>query len=262
MNLPHAVTYLDTETSGLDPKTSALFEVGLIRVAPGVDVDIEELRDVIQGSATAVVEGESWSRAEESDPVDVHVLSFAIAPYRDDVFFDAGAARVNRYWERASRVPGLVHVHNTPRLPRLTSQVISTARELSVSYYEGSMSVAVIRPEAYLAGPLAADLVMAMTSNCVLAGAVIDFDAKHLTDLTRRMLASDPAWHYHLLDVETYAAGALGDPVSKGTTITKALNEALDEEAVQIPTDEGHTALADALWAMEMHYAARRVTNS
>lgn len=96
----------------------------------------------------------------------------------------------------------------------------------------------------------------------VWAGAVPSFDEERL----RRLLARhghQPAWHYHLLDVETYAVAHLNhdlrtDPFAWPITLpvsSAALNEALDLPPV--PDDVRHTAMGDVLWAITMWEACQ-----
>lgn len=54
-----------------------------------------------------------------------------------------------------------------------------------------------------------AHLVEQLTRNAILVGAVPSFDEETLAAMLRRH-GLCPTWHYHLVDVETLAAGALG----------------------------------------------------
>jgi hypothetical protein len=79
-------------------------------------------------------------------------------------------------------------------------------------------------------------------------GAVPSFDDLSLADLLHRsgMIGSEPPWHYHLVDVEAYAAGHLGLlPPWNSKEITRQLG--LDPGAYA-----EHTAMGDAEWARDM----------
>lgn len=81
-----------------------------------------------------------------------------------------------------------------------------------------------------------------------IAGNCISFDAERLS-LWLRVHSAAPRWHYHLVDVEAVASGALGLlPPWKSDELSSALG-------VDVPKDQ-HTALADAQWSREMFLAA------
>lgn len=109
------------------------------------------------------------------------------------------------------------------------------------------------------------------TRGAHLVGAVPNFDAEVLGN---RMRANGicPSWHYHLIDIETLAAGwlhrhaavlenreatieaatalrRLGSPPWKSDDLTAALGVEPASE------DERHTALGDARWAMRAYDA-------
>ena len=84
-----------------------------------------------------------------------------------------------------------------------------------------------------------------------LAGACVSFDAERLSGMLRAHGAC-PGWHHRLLDVEVYAAGALGLPGPVGLRDTAArLGVEVDEAAL-------HTAIGDADLARAVYEAARR----
>ena len=88
-----------------------------------------------------------------------------------------------------------------------------------------------------------------MLDGVILAGNVVDFDSRFLGAFLRKHHLT-PTWHYHLLDVETFAAGVLGlDPPWKSTEISDVLGVDQPETA--------HTALGDAKWAHRLWLAAR-----
>jgi len=87
-----------------------------------------------------------------------------------------------------------------------------------------------------------------------IAGNCISFDAIRLEVFLRQNGAA-PRWHYHLVDVEAFAAGALGlPPPWDSAEVSRKL-------AIDVPADQ-HTALADAKWSREMYFAALRRMNN
>lgn len=112
----------------------------------------------------------------------------------------------------------------------------------------------------------------ALTDGLHLAGAVISFDEERL----RRLFWAEgvqPGWHYHIIDVESLAAGwlmgsfnacqSVGNPEADGPTAMEAgaavppwnsndLSLAVDVD----PEDyDRHTALGDARWAKAIYEA-------
>jgi oligoribonuclease (3'-5' exoribonuclease) len=85
-----------------------------------------------------------------------------------------------------------------------------------------------------------------------LAGAVVSFDEERL----RRLVAANGLihpWHYHLIDVEALAVGALSTegPVAlpwKSDDLSRALS-------VEVSEEDRHTAMGDALWALRIWQA-------
>lgn len=103
-----------------------------------------------------------------------------------------------------------------------------------------------------------------LTHGAHLAGNVVSFDEERLRKLLRRH-GHMPSWHYHLVDVETLAAGFLAGQSGMARDLpsecdkcsppwnSRELSEAL---GVEPPSDEErHTALGDARWAMRMYDA-------
>jgi hypothetical protein len=111
----------------------------------------------------------------------------------------------------------------------------------------------------------AAREVMTLTFGAHLVGAVPNFDAETLANLLRSQ-GYLPAWHYHLIDVESLAVGYLecmrrrgigengadADPIRppwKSDDLSLAVG-------VDPPADEDrHTAMGDARWAMRLYDA-------
>ncbi len=89
-----------------------------------------------------------------------------------------------------------------------------------------------------------------MLNGAVLAAANVGFDAAFL-DRFLRANGQAPSWDYHLLEVESYAAGALGfSPPWKLDKLASALG-------VDLPEDR-HSALADARLVRDVYDAASR----
>ena len=81
-----------------------------------------------------------------------------------------------------------------------------------------------------------------------LVGAVPSFDDRFLERFLRGY-GYAPAWHYHLVDIETLAAGKLGmEPPYDSEQLSLALG-VLPERFAR------HTALGDARWAAAMYGA-------
>lgn len=85
-----------------------------------------------------------------------------------------------------------------------------------------------------------------LTRNAIIIGAVPNFDTETLAH-TMRSYAYLPAWHYHLVDVETLAAGFLGlqPPWSFDFVLT--------EFGLRYDETERHTALGDARMARNLY---------
>lgn len=101
------------------------------------------------------------------------------------------------------------------------------------------------RPKALFAEEFAR-----LTRGRHLVGNVVSFDEERLRKLLRANGAC-PDWHYHLVDVEAVAAGALAiTPPWKSTDLSAALG-------VEVPSkDTAHGAARDVRWAWEMYVAA------
>ncbi len=115
-----------------------------------------------------------------------------------------------------------------------------------------------------------------MTNGRHLAGAVVSFDAERLWKLLRAN-GQCPMWHYHLIDVETLAAGYIaaqsegqGADGTKGTIRVERPDGTVNNidgrppwksddlsRAVGVNPDDfdRHTALGDARWAKAIYRA-------
>ena len=90
-----------------------------------------------------------------------------------------------------------------------------------------------------------------MTVGAHLVGAVPSFDEESLAHLFHEH-GHSPRWHYHLIDVENLAAGALGlEPPYKSDDLFAAFG-------VNTPEGERHTAMGDARSAMALYDAVMR----
>lgn len=90
--------------------------------------------------------------------------------------------------------------------------------------------------------------VEALTRGTTIVGAVPDFDADVLG---RRMRRHDlcPSWHYHLVDVETYAAGRLRTPPPWN------FDTMLAQYGLSYNEADRHTALGDARMVRDLYDA-------
>jgi len=93
-----------------------------------------------------------------------------------------------------------------------------------------------------------AEVVESMTRGAILVGAVPSFDEETLDAMLRRHNHC-PAWHYHLVDVETLAAGALRmEPPWDFDAVLAAYGLTYDEAA-------RHTAVGDARMVRDLYDA-------
>jgi DNA polymerase III epsilon subunit-like protein len=79
-----------------------------------------------------------------------------------------------------------------------------------------------------------------------LVGAVPSFDDRFIGDFVRRC-GYPPVWHYHLVDVEALAAGAVAQPPPWDS---EDLSRRLGVDPDQF---DRHTALGDARWAKALY---------
>jgi hypothetical protein len=98
-----------------------------------------------------------------------------------------------------------------------------------------------------------------LVNGCHLAGAIPSFDEERLRALWVRymrkpMAEEQPPWHYHVIDLEAMAVGAL---IALGVTVELPWKSHwLSEQfGVTVDPDEEHTALGDARWASRLFAA-------
>lgn len=137
-------------------------------------------------------------------------------------------------------------------------------------FYERHWSYGGIEDDSthYVSERHAATLVEQLTRGAHLVGAVPNFDAETFAAMLRRHRLV-PAWHYHLIDVETLAVGYLNatirgyapsDPLVVEHSAVLGLPWRSDDLSracgVEPPSEEDrHTALGDALWAKRWYDA-------
>jgi hypothetical protein len=98
--------------------------------------------------------------------------------------------------------------------------------------------------------------VWATTRDAHIVGAVPNFDTERLA-LLLRAHGFEPAWHYHLIDVESLVVGALYGR-STGGEISGAVDLPWDSDwlakqvGVEITEGARHTAGGDARWARDI----------
>lgn len=90
-----------------------------------------------------------------------------------------------------------------------------------------------------------------MLDGATIVGAVPDFDARHLTRFLRAR-GQAGTWHYHLVDVETFAAGRLGQAPPWG------FDDLLEAYGLKYDEADRHTALGDARMVRDLYDAVLR----
>ncbi|WP_029924029.1 3'-5' exonuclease [Nocardia otitidiscaviarum] len=102
----------------------------------------------------------------------------------------------------------------------------------------------------------AAHMIARWTHGAHIVGAVPNFDTEVLANLLRAH-GLTPAWHYHLIDVESLAVGWLhrkAEPFPAGIPLPWKSDELSRACGVEPPTeDERHTAMGDARWAQRLY---------
>ncbi len=91
-----------------------------------------------------------------------------------------------------------------------------------------------------------------------IVGAVPNFDTERIAILLRAH-GIEPAWHYHLIDVENLAVGyimgryGIAEPAeSDAVTLPWDSDKVSAAIGVTVPDGERHTALGDARWARDI----------
>jgi DNA polymerase III epsilon subunit-like protein len=138
---------------------------------------------------------------------------------------DATGLRIGRYYERievAATLPGSARLIVAPP--------------------------GVERAGLWLESREVAQDVAPLLDGATLVGAVRDFDSRFLTRFLRRHHQA-PAWHYHLVDVETLAAGALRRPPPWG------FDDLLAAYGLTYAEEDRHTALGDARMVRDLYDA-------
>lgn len=120
----------------------------------------------------------------------------------------------------------------------------------------------------------AAVAIASLTKGAHIVGAVPNFDTERLALLLR---ANDlrPAWHYHLIDVETLAVGAMAGRWAQAHACSAETGMAVEDGPFSIPlpwnsdvlsaaygvtppTGDRHTAIGDARWCRDLYDAVMR----
>jgi hypothetical protein len=204
----------------------------------GLDPDRHEVYEIalIRGDTSVI----------ENQPTELH-LWISDAPLATA---DPTALRIGRYYERW---PYSKQYDQTLRLPMAPPNP-------SMDPWLSEL------PSPYIIdGKTAAWIVAAATAGAHLVGAVPSFDAAFLDRLLRRHNLV-PAWHYHLVDVEALAAGALAYLAASALACSGEERDAKAvppwdsselSRAVGVEPDkvERHTALGDARWAKAIYDA-------
>jgi DNA polymerase III epsilon subunit-like protein len=136
---------------------------------------------------------------------------------------DPGGLRIGRYYERMGRIRSSYPVDSAWRLIHPDD------------------------PGAYAADEVASDVAQ-LLDGVTVVGAVPDFDAEILRRGLRRN-GQAATWHYHLVDVETFAAGAVRQAPPWGFDDLLAAYGLVYDEA------DRHTALGDARMVRDLYDA-------
>lgn len=200
------IAFLDTETTGLGPKTE-VWEIGLVlRTFEATDED--------DRTPPAYVDTEyCWRirpRMKHAEPTGL---------------------RIGRYYER---------------MDNLANYPVGQARRVVHPHFEGEDEPS----RATEARFVAMDLVQFL-DGATIVGAVPDFDTRQLGRFLKRWNQAG-TWHYHLVDVETLAAGHLGRRPPWG------VDDLLGEFGLRYDEADRHTALGDARMVRDLYDAVFR----
>lgn len=158
---------------------------------------------------------------------------------------DPMALRVGRYYERCHLI-----ANGVGAAIRVTHPSMPSRDSLHASDPDNTLPrVGGPVPSLLDAHAVAAELAP-LLDGASLAAANVAFDASFLAAFLRAN-GQCPSWDYHLVEVESYAAGALGwVPPWK-------LDKLMTELGATIPEDQRHTALGDAVGIFELWKAVR-----
>lgn len=111
-----------------------------------------------------------------------------------------------------------------------------------LSYPQSAQSASKVQHKVqYFERQALADRIVKLIGERHIVGAVPSFDDRFVGDFCR-LWVRPPIWHYHLVDIEAMAAGALRqEPPWKSNDLSRAVG--VDPEQF-----DRHTALGDARW--------------
>lgn len=208
--------FLDTETTSLDDRTGEVWEVGLIkRSIHPVEVKGETIYPGQQSMDIEYLWQLPVENLDRADPISLRICKF----------YDRRWPASNANCDLEKNLQGMV-LTNHDESPEWRVALNGVFMEEWAKEF------------------------VKLTRGAHLIGNVVSFDEERLRKLIRRW-GYTPMWHYHLVDVESLAAGFLGlNPPWKSNEISEALG-------VPVPEDQ-HGALPDARWARDMYDAVLR----
>jgi len=216
------IVFLDTETTSLAPDRQ-IWEIAMIR------------RQEVPADPT--VEGGTRE-------IQRKVASFFVGPV-DLRHADPFALKLTRFYDRHPDFrPDQGYGLQNARGRRAFWDLETFEAQLSPS--DSNLAQPMCAPDS----KVASEVVFHWTRDATIVGAVPNFDTEGLSHMMRHQ-GLQPAWHYHLRDIETltvgYLLGSQGPEVDLGGDWkSEELSRLL---GVEPPTEEErHTALGDALW--------------
>lgn len=210
------LAFVDTETTGLDPERHEVWEIAVI----------------IRGHRTPGSDGE---------------YLWQLLP--DLAKAEPTALRINRYYER--------HAFTATNRDMLEAAGVAIISDPTISDGQAARTASLTSPKlrgAYTRRAHAAELAELLDAAHIV-GSVPWFDTAFLAKYLRAN-GHAPSWHYHHIDVEALAVGALAqldDPLTPPWS-----SDAITTQLGIPPADpaDRHTALGDARWAMAAYDAA------